>query len=129
MRTLLIVALAASVMSVRAGAHHSFGAVYFEDQTISIEGEVSEFRYVNPHVWVIISARDPDGVVRSFGAEWGNPARLTRQGIGKETLKPGDRVVVTGSPSRDPLEYTIHLKRIERPADGWRWAGGRDERR
>jgi hypothetical protein len=102
MRTLLIVVLTVSVIGIRAGAHHSFGAVTFEDQTVSIEGDVSEIRYVNPHVWVIFSARDPDGVVRSFGAEWGNPARLTRQGIGKETLKPGDRVIMTGSPSRDP---------------------------
>jgi hypothetical protein len=124
------VALALGVLAgVTAAGHHSFGAFYFEDQSVSIEGDVQEFRYVNPHAWVYISARDLDGVIRSVGLEWANPGRLNQQGIHKDTLKPGERVIVTGSPSRDPLEYKMHLKRIERPADGWRWAGGRGERR
>ena len=43
----------------------------------------------------------------------------------KDTLKPGDRVIVTGSPGRNAAERKIHLKRIERPADGWSWGGRR----
>jgi len=44
--------------------------------------------------------------------------------VTKDTLRPGDKVIVTGSPPRDPSEYRLHLKRIERPADGWKWSGG-----
>jgi hypothetical protein len=44
--------------------------------------------------------------------------------MSRDTLKPGDRLIVTGSPSRDPSAYRMHLKRIERPADGWTWIGG-----
>ena len=61
---------------------------------------------------------------QKYGAEWANPGRLSQQGITRETLKPGDKVIVTGSPPRDPLNIALHLKRIERPADGWRWVGG-----
>jgi thiamine monophosphate kinase len=63
--------------------------------------------------------------MRRFAAEWANPARLTRDNVTKDTLKPGDRVIVTGSPGRTASEYKLHLKRIVRPADGWSWIGGR----
>jgi thiamine monophosphate kinase len=52
-----------------------------------------------------------------------------RDGVTRETLRAGDRVIVTGSPGRSASEYKIHLKRIQRPADNWAWdprrSGGR----
>jgi hypothetical protein len=128
MRVLLAFALGITIVGARAGAHHSFGAHYFENQTVSIEGEVTEFRYVSPHAWVDISGRSADGMLRTYAVEWASPARLTRQRIYKDALRPGDRVIVTGSPSREPSTYRLHLKTIERPADGWRWAIQRDRR-
>jgi hypothetical protein len=127
-RALLGLGLTVLALAGPAHAHHSFGAFYFEDQSVSIEGDLTEFRYVNPHAWVYIAARDNDGVSRQVGAEWANPSRLNQQGIRKDTLKPGDHVIITGSPAREPSEYKLHLKRIERPADGWKWAGGRERR-
>jgi hypothetical protein len=117
--------VAASVCALLGTAslagHHSFAAFYFEEQSVSIEGNVVEFDYRNPHAWVHISAVDKSGTSRRVGAEWGSPGRLLQQGVNKETLKPGDRVILTGSPSRDESEYKMHLKRIERPSDGWTW--------
>ncbi len=66
---------------------------------------------------------DNSGQVQRVSGEWANPNRLRQAGIDKDTLKPGDRLIVTGSPSRHPTEYKIHLKRLERPADGWKWLG------
>jgi Family of unknown function (DUF6152) len=122
MNTRIFVMLAVIALSARASAHHSFAAFYFEDQSVSIEGVVTEFHYVNPHAWVYISARDVEGVLRTVGAEWSNPARLAQAQIKKDSVKPGDHVLITGSPSRDPQDYKIHLKRIVRPSDGWTWA-------
>ena len=115
-------------LSAPASAHHSFAAFYFEDQSVTIEGVVTEFHYVNPHTWVYISAPDVIGIQRVVGAEWSNPARLAQAQIRKDTLKPGDRVMITGSPARDVQESKIHLKRIVRLSDGWTWTG-RPERR
>jgi hypothetical protein len=123
-RLLLIVAMAASLVS-DTRAHHSFATYYFEDQTVSITGDVVQFAYVSPHAWVHVTAPDAGGQMRQYGAEWGNPSRLGRDGITKDTIKPGDRVVITGSPGRKASEYRLHLKRIERPADGWTWRAGR----
>jgi hypothetical protein len=121
---LLVVALAAVFPSLASG-HHSFAAVYFEDQSVTIEGTIAEFAYRSPHAWVYVDVTDTKGAVTRFGAEWANPNRLTRDGITVDTLKPGDRVVITGSPGRKASENRIHLKRIQRPADGWQWRGGR----
>ena len=124
MRPLLILALCALVGSVRVDGHHSFAAYYSEDQTVSIEGTLAELDYRNPHAFVHLLAPDNRGQVQTVIAEWASPARLSQDGIAKNTLKPGDRVIVTGSPSRDPSEYKMHLKGIVRVTDGWKWAGG-----
>jgi hypothetical protein len=87
-----------------------------------MEGEVSEFDYRAPHAWVYVLAPDAQGQVRRYGAEWANPRRLMGDGVTRDALKAGDRVVVTGSPGRTASEYKIHLKRIRRPADGWEWS-------
>jgi hypothetical protein len=94
-----------------------------EDRTISVEGHVVELDYQNPHAWLHVSGPDSSGRMQKYGAEWANPSRLAQQGITRETVKPSDRVILTGSPARDPSEYRLHLKRIERPADGWNWIG------
>ena len=123
-RLLLILALAA-VAGIPVYAHHSFAAYYFEERTVSIQGELVEFDYRSPHAWVHLMAKDEKGEVQRFSAEWANPNRLAQQKITKDTLKPGDYVIVSGSPGRTPSEYRVHLKRIERPADGWKWTGAR----
>ena len=102
-------------------AHHSFASYYHEDQRITIEGDVVEFAYRAPHAWVYLTVVDAQGKEQRHSAEWANPNRLQRDGIDKDTLKPGDRVVISGSPGRTAAENKIHLKRIERPADAWRW--------
>jgi hypothetical protein len=106
-----------------AHAHHSFAAYYFEEQTVTIEGSVTEFEYRSPHAWLHVLAPDADGQMQRFSAEWANPQRLARDGVTVDRLQPGDVVRITGSPGRTASERKIHLKRIERPADGWTWGG------
>jgi hypothetical protein len=118
----LTATLWALLWAVPLSGHHAFGAYYLEDQSVSVEGSIVEFDYRNPHVWVHITATDLSGTVRRVSAEWGSPGRLSQQGITRDTLKPGDRVIISGSPSRNESEYKLHLKGIERPADGWKWA-------
>ena len=106
-------------------AHHSFSAYYFEDQSITLEGVVEEWHYRSPHALLMFAVRDQEGGAHTYTAEWGNPSRLNRQGVTKDTLKAGDVVIVTGSPGRVASEYKVHLKGIRRPADGWNWGGAR----
>ena len=119
MKGILASVLAGLALTIPANAHHSFAAQYFEEQTVRIEGELVRFEYASPHAWVYIVVKDENGQAQQFSAEWSNPRRLKGAGVTKETLKPGDIVVVTGSPGRNPADRRVHVKRIERPADGW----------
>ena len=121
------IAVAAAIIgtAVPAAAHHSFAAYYFEEKSTTLEGEVVEFEYRAPHAWVRLAVVEPSGRKIVYGAEWSNPNRLSRDRVTKDTLRPGDIVRITGSPGRDESERRLHLKRIERPSDGWQWTAQR----
>ena len=120
-RTLLVVVAGALASSLSVAAHHSFSAAYFEEQSVTIRGELVEFEYRSPHAWVHVDVAEAGGQTQRYSAEWANPNRLGQQGVGHDTLKPGDQVVIVGSPGRPGNEFKLHLKGIERPADGWTW--------
>ena len=122
-RAWLTLLIGAGALGVPAAAHHSFAAHYIEEQSVSIEGDLVQFEYRNPHAWVHVAAKDETGAIRQVSAEWASAARLKQWGIGEDALKPGDHVILTGSPSRNPTEYRMHLKTIQRRADGWQWSG------
>jgi hypothetical protein len=109
--------------------HHSFAVYYIEADTIEVEGDIVEFQYQNPHVWLHIVGQEAFGRPKAYSAEWGSPSRLDRDGITKNTLHVGDTVRIWGAPSRDPNDNRIRLKRIERRSDGWKWGqNGRESR-
>ena len=130
MRYLLLVGAVLAGVSA-AQAHHSFAAEYFEDQMVTLEGDIEQFQYRNPHAWVMIRVQDEEGRLNTYSAEWVGAGRLGQQGITAETLKAGERVIIDGSPGRNASDRRLHLKAIQRPADGWTWAGrnGRNRRR
>lgn len=116
------VALLPLVGSVAYG-HHSFAATYFVDQQITIEGNITQFLYRNPHSFIKVQGPDQKGEMQTWSIEWGGGAQLNREHVTRDTLKPGDHVIVTGNPGRDPTEHRIRMHKIERPADGWKWEG------
>jgi len=124
-RTLLalVIAAAAIVSSGRAYAHHSFAATYFEDKTQKIEGKLVQFLFRNPHSFVQVEAEDEHGVMQRWAIEWGAGGQLGRQGVTRDTLKPGDVVVIVGNPGRNPEDHRLRMVSITRPSDGWKWGG------
>jgi Family of unknown function (DUF6152) len=120
---LVLVAGAMVVSSGRAYAHHSFAATYFEDKTQKIEGNLVQFLYRNPHSFVHVEAPDDKGVMQRWAVEWGAGGQLGRQGVTRETLKPGDHVIIVGNPGRNPEDHRLRMVNITRPSDGWKWGG------
>jgi hypothetical protein len=114
------VALALSAV-FGVSAHHSFAPYYFEEQTVTLEGILVEVELKAPHAFLYMIAPDATGREQRFSGEWANPTRLERDGIGKDTLSVGDRIIVTGSPGRVESENKIHVKGLVRPSDGLRW--------
>ena len=121
---LVLLFAAATVLGVRAYAHHSFAATYFEDKKVTIEGDLVQFLYRNPHSFVHVESKDPQtGETIRWAVEWGAGGQLGRQGVTRETLKPGDHVVVVGNPGRNPEDHRLRMVNITRPSDGWKWGG------
>ena len=118
-----IIAVATVAAGGAGSAHHSFSATYDESKTQKIEGKLVQFLFRNPHSYVHVEAPDPAGKVQRYSVEWGGAGQLGGQGISRETLKPGDQVIVTGAPGRNPVEYRLRMNTIVRPLDGWRWGG------
>jgi hypothetical protein len=125
MKRLLVVLLVAgaSVLGSQAYAHHSFAATYLEDQTVTIEGELVQFLFRNPHSFVHVMVKEKDGQQVRYAIEWGGAGQLGGQGVTRETLKPGDVVVISGSPGRNPADHRIRMVSLKRPKDGFGWGG------
>src|ERR1700752_1913007 len=104
MRRILLAAVVAAatipLMGTRAYGHHSFAATYLEGQTVTIQGELVQFQFRNPHSFIHVMVKDADGSDVRYSVEWGGAGQLGGQGVTRETLKPGDIVIVTGSPGR-----------------------------
>src|SRR5215831_20839874 len=99
-RTLLALALftaGAFVAGDRAYAHHSFAATYFEDQRTTIEGELVQFLYRNPHSFVHVAVKDKSGQEVRWAVEWGAGGNLGGQAEIGERLKPGNPWMVAGN--------------------------------
>ena len=123
-RTLIVlIAVAASLVAARAWAHHSFAATYIESQKVTVEGDLVQFQWRNPHSFVQIIAKDAKGQQQRWSAEWGSGGQLGNQGVARDTLKVGDHLVITGDPSRTPGDFRLRVRTIFRPSDGWRWGG------
>lgn len=118
--TLLVLATAITGSAV---AHHSFAATYDASRQTSIEGQVAQFLFRNPHSMVQVLAPDENGEMRRWAIEWAGVNVLTGEGISRETLRIGDEVIVTGNPGRVPSDYRMRMLSIERPVDGWEWRG------
>ncbi len=125
MRRILLVGslLGATVAAAAAYAHHSFAATYFVDKEVTVEGTITQFLYRNPHSFVKVQAPDDKGQSVTWAVEWGGGAQLNQERVTRDTLKPGDHVIVTGNPGRDPSDHRIRLHKIVRTSDGWKWEG------
>ncbi len=102
-RTCVVSCMAAVLLcgSAAAWAHHSF-AMFDLTKPVEVKGTVKEFRFVNPHSWVILSVKDKKGKEIDFPIETNGSFYLAkRQGWKRDSLKPGDVVVARVHPMRD----------------------------
>ena len=106
MRTRLIVAVAGLCLllagtSVSLLAHHAFAAEFDSTKPVTFKGTVTKMEWTNPHVWLHLDVKKPDGTVESWAFEAGTPNVLFRRGFTKNSLLPGAEVVVDGYQSKD----------------------------
>ena len=104
------------VGAVPMQAHHGYSA-FERENTITLEGNIEEIRYMNPHSILIVKTADSQMTV-----EWLSLPQLRWAGINYDTLKKGDHLVLSGAPARDPAVPKMSIVRnLKRTSDGWSW--------
>jgi hypothetical protein len=82
-------------------AHHSFAAEFDAEKPIQLRGTVTEVEFMNPHSWIHIDVKKPDGSVEQWAIEGGTPNTLFRMGINRNSLARGTEILVDGYQARD----------------------------
>ena len=83
-------------------AHHAFAAEFDANKPVHFaDATVTKVMLINPHSWIYVDVKQADGTVQNWAIEAGSPNVLLRRGITRNTLKPGDKIVVDGYQSKD----------------------------
>ena len=104
MRTKLAVAIAVAGLFVNAArvfAHHAFAAEFDAKRPVKLRGLVTKMEWINPHAWIHVDVKGPDGNVISWMIEAGTPNTLFRRGFTKNSLAQGTEILVDGYQAKD----------------------------
>ena len=88
------------LFTVAAFAHHSNSA-YQVDQVMTLTGVVKEWRWSNPHTWLILDVEGESGQSVEWAVEGRAPGILRRAGWSRDVFEPGETVTVHMSPAKD----------------------------
>lgn len=95
---------------VSAIAHHNSSAAFDMENEVTIEGVVTRYQWKNPHLYFYVDATDEAGGSVEWRVEAGPLALMRRLGWSKETLSPGDKVLLTANPSRNPARRSAFMR-------------------
>jgi hypothetical protein len=104
MRTRLLAIAAGMALLLAAApawAHHAFAAEFDEKKPIKVQGTVVKWEMTNPHSWIHINVKSPDGSVALWMIEGASPNNLYRLGLTKESLPAGSEITVEGYQAKD----------------------------
>jgi hypothetical protein len=94
---LLGLAMAAS----QVAAHHAFAAEFDATKPIKLRGTVAKMEWINPHSWIHIDVKRPNGTIEQWAIEGGPPNALFRRGFTRQSLPAGAEIVVEGFQAKD----------------------------
>ena len=104
MRTELAIVIAAAGLLLNAAqvyAHHAFAAEFDAKRPVKLRGTVTKMEWINPHAWIHVDVKSPDGKVINWMIEAGTPNTLFRRGFTKDSLASGTEILVDGYQAKD----------------------------
>ena len=108
MKNWFIGAAAAAVLigtGVPVMAHHSFAAEFDAKKPVKLQGTVTKMEWINPHAWIYIDVKGPDGKVVNWAIEMGPPSALLRRGWKKSSMAFGAVIKVEGFAAKNGKEF------------------------
>jgi len=118
MRKSVTLAFGVLVMSLifagMALAHHGRAGYDTAENGKVVKGVVTEYRWLNPHVFILWNAKDEKGNTLTWTGEFSSPSSMLSEGMSKSSFKPGDEIAVTVIPAKGGTPYGLVLK-IVRP--------------
>ena len=103
-RTTLVLAFVGATLLFATwpvSAHHAMVAEFNLTKPITLKGTLTKVEWVNPHGWIYIDSKGPEGRVEAWKFETGSPFRMEKRGLKKTDFKIGDEVIVSGFASKD----------------------------
>jgi len=88
-------------VSVGLQAHHAVAGVYDLNKEIVLQGKLKKLNFTNPHASIELTVPNPDGTFTDWILTTASVATLTRQGLDKTSIKPGEILKVTVLPARN----------------------------
>jgi hypothetical protein len=82
-------------------AHHAFTAEFDAKKPLKLRGTVAKIELINPHSWIHIDVKNPDGTTTRWMIEGGTPNTLLRRGFTKNSLPAGTEIMVDGYQAKD----------------------------
>ena len=95
-QTILAAGISVACLAMPVLAHHGFDTEYDAKKKVSLAGVITKVEWTNPHMHVYIDVTDAAGKVTNWNMEMASPNTVQRQGWGRTTLIPGDKVVFDG---------------------------------
>jgi Family of unknown function (DUF6152) len=97
----LCAALGVLTTTAPVDAHHAFAAEFDASRPIKLRGTVTKMEWINPHTWIHIDVKRPNGTVERWAIEGGPPNALFRRGFNRDSLPTGIEIVVEGFQAKD----------------------------
>jgi hypothetical protein len=91
-------------------AHHAFASEFDEKKPIKLHGVVTKWELVNPHSWIHLDVKNPDGTVTAWTIEGGSPNALFRLGFTRNSLPEGTELIIEGYQAKDGANRGVGAK-------------------
>ena len=115
-RTFVVLFSTVALLTLFAGvlsAHHGRAGYDTKGQGITLRGVVTEYKWINPHVFLNWNVKNDKGEVVEWTGEFSSPTTMISEGMGKNTFKPGDEIIATVIAAKGNVPHGLVLKIVK----------------